>query len=248
VIRIGTAGWSVHARYSGSFPATGTHLERYASVIGAVEINSSFYRSHQRSTYERWASSTPEGFRFAVKVPKTATHENRLKATDAILGRFLEEVSGLGEKLGPLLVQLPPSLAFEEATAATFFSDLRQRHQGQVACEPRHASWYEGDADMLLAAHRIARVAADPPAGSPSAAEPGGWSGLVYLRLHGTPRVYYSDYGDATLDAVARRLAVRVTDAETWCVFDNTAAFAALGNALSLKGKIAECGPSRAGA
>lgn len=239
MIRIGTAGWGIHARYADLFPAAGTHLARYAAVMNAVEINSSFYRPHRRVTYERWAASTPDDFRFAVKVPKAATHESRLKDTAAILDRLFDEVTGLGDKLGPLLVQLPPSLAFDAPVAAAFFSDLRARHAGHIACEPRHASWFTPEADALLAERRVARVAADPPAGAPAAATPGGWPGLVYLRLHGTPRVYYSDYDDAALAAIADNLSVRAGPAEAWCIFDNTAGFAALGNALSLKDRLA---------
>lgn len=239
MIRIGTAGWGIHASYAHLFPSAGTHLERYAAVMNAVEINSSFYRPHQRSTYERWAASTPASFRFAVKVPKAATHESRLKDTAAILDRFLDEVAGLGAKLGPLLIQLPPSLPFDASVAAAFFSDLRARHAGHLACEPRHASWFTSAADALLAEHRVVRVAADPPAGAPAAAKPGGWPGLVYRRLHGAPRIYYSNYDSAVLEAIAGDLAARADQAEAWCIFDNTAAFAALDNALSLMAKLA---------
>jgi uncharacterized protein YecE (DUF72 family) len=72
-LRIGTAGWSVPSRYSGTIPAGGSHLERYARRLNAAEINSSFHRPHQRKTYERWACCTPANFRFSVKVPKTMT-------------------------------------------------------------------------------------------------------------------------------------------------------------------------------
>src|SRR5919112_2152540 len=140
--RIGTAGWSIPKAHAAAFPAEGSHLERYASVFNAVEINSSFYRPHRTATYERWAASVPESFRFAVKVPKSITHELRLKDTDGLLDRFLSEVCGLGTKLGPLLVQLPPSLRFEDGVADTFLSGLRGRVEGHLVCEPRHTSWF----------------------------------------------------------------------------------------------------------
>ena len=82
-----------------------------------MEINSSFYRPHRTATYERWAASVPEDFRFAVKVPKAITHERRLKDASDLLDRFLSEAGGLGPKLGPLLVQLPPSLSFQAGIA-----------------------------------------------------------------------------------------------------------------------------------
>lgn len=232
-MRIGTAGWSVPGRYAARVPAGGTHLQRYARVLNAAEINTSFYRPHRRETYERWAASVPAGFRFAVKVPKTATHGARLVNTEAILDAFLGEVAGLGDRLGPLLVQLPPNLAFEAEVAARFFAALRERHAGAVAFEPRHASWFTPDANALLAAQQVARVAADPPAGAPEAATPGGWPGLAYHRLHGSPRVYFSDYPSAQLAVLAGRLtAAAAAGAELWCIFDNTAGSEALGDAL----------------
>lgn len=236
-IRIGAAGWSVPARYAGRFPADGTHLERYARVLNAVEINSSFYRPHRRATYERWAGSVPDGFRFAVKVPKAATHAARLVDTAPVLDRFLDEVRGLSDRLGPLLVQLPPKLPFDAGVADVFFAALRNRHDGPVACEPRHASWFEPAADALLVRHCVARVAADPPAGSPRAAQPGGWSGLAYHRLHGSPRIYFSDYPPETLARVADDLRRAAAD-EVWCILDNTAAFEALGDALDVMDRV----------
>jgi uncharacterized protein YecE (DUF72 family) len=227
VALIGTAGWNIPAQYGSEFPASGTHLERYAGILKAVEINSSFYRPHQRKTYERWAASVPADFRFSVKLPRGITHDNRLKDHGDLLDRFLDETSGLGGKLGILLVQLPPSLAYEAATAAAFFRDLA-RARARIACEPRHASWFTPQAEALLHQWHVARVAADPPR-APGDGVPGGDTGFAYWRLHGSPKLYYSDYSDAALAALAPRL--RPQD---WCIFDNTAAFHALGNALSV--------------
>ena len=238
IIRIGTAAWSIPKENAAAFPTTGSHLERYGAVLNAVEINTSFYRPHRPTTYERWAASVPEDFRFAVKVPKTITHEFRLKDAGALLDRFLSEVSGLGPKLGPLLVQLPPSLAFMPGIADRFLNDLRSRVEGSIVCEPRHASWFTPGIEALLEELRIARVAADPPP-LPGADEPAGWRGLSYYRLHGSPKIYYSAYGQQYLEGIAKRI---VEDAaasiETWCIFDNTAAFAATGNALTTKGLV----------
>lgn len=235
MIRIGTAGWSVPKQHAPHFPAEGTHLQRYAQVLNAVEINTSFYRPHRKETYERWAASVPDSFAFAVKVPKTVTHERRLRATGDLLGRFLFEISGLGAKLGPLLVQLPPSLSFAAGVADAFLIELRGRTEADIVCEPRHASWFHSDVDQLLAELRIARVGADP-APVPGAAEPGGWRGLSYFRLHGSPRVYYSPYEAEALVAVANRLMEQAAACvRSWCIFDNTAAFEATGNALAVK-------------
>lgn len=235
-IRIGTAGWSLHSRYADRVPAGGAHLVRQARVLDCAEINSSFYRPHQRKVYEKWAASVPEGYRFAVKVPKAATHTARLVDTEAVIEPFLTQAAGLGERLGVLLVQLPPNLAFDAVVATRFFALLRQRFDGAIACEPRHASWFEAVAEKLLVEHRVARVAADPAAGSPAAAQPGGWPGLAYYRLHGAPRVYFSDYSPEVLEQWAEKLrASAAAGAEVWCLFDNTAGSHAVGNALDMK-------------
>jgi uncharacterized protein YecE (DUF72 family) len=150
-----------------------------------------------------------------------------------VLDRFLAEAGALGDKLGPLLVQLPPSLAFGAPVVKKFFAALRERFAGAVACEPRHASWFKPAADRLLVGFQVARVAADPSV-VPAAAEPGGWDGLAYYRLHGTPRMYYSSYPAEYLDALAGRLAREAGSAAVWCIFDNTALGAATANALAL--------------
>lgn len=224
---LGCAGWSLPRATWPRFPADGTHLQRYAAQFTAVEINSAFYRPHRFSTYQRWAGSVPDSFRFAVKVPKHITHERRLQGSAAALDEFLAQCSGLGEKLGCLLVQLPPSLAFEPGVAQAFLEQLRARFQGSVALEPRHESWL--GAQPLLVQHHIARVAADPSP-LPGGTQPGGWPGLRYYRLHGSPRIYHSAYGEPYLQALARTLG-----ANAWCMFDNTASGMATTDALALK-------------
>src|SRR6185312_4863471 len=99
-IKVGCAGWSIRREHADLFAGSGTHLQRYARRFSAVEINSSFYRPHQRKTYTRWGESVPEGFRFSAKLPKSITHQSRLVAAEEQLQRFLHEVSGLGDKLG----------------------------------------------------------------------------------------------------------------------------------------------------
>jgi len=232
-LRIGTAGWTVPSLYAGVMPHGGSHLERYARCLNAVEINSSFYRP-QRKTYERWARSTPAGFSFSVKMPKAITHEARLADCDAMLDRFVAEVSGLGDKLGVLLVQLPPSFSFDKQVADRFFRALRTRIDTPVVLEPRHRSWFKSEVAAWLADFGIARVAADP-APVAEADKPGGWSGLAYYRWHGSPRIYFSDYDAAALASLKKKLDESCRrNVPTWCIFDNTALGAALGNALTL--------------
>lgn len=236
-VRVGCAGWSLPKDCNGQFPAEGTHLARYAARFPAVEINSSFYRPHRPTTYSRWATTVPADFRFSVKAPKLVTHERRLVDVNDVLDSFLAEVTELGDRLGPLLVQLPPSLPFLPDVAERFFAALRERFSGDVVLEPRHATWFEHAADRLVTQYRVARVAADP-AMVPAAAEPGGWDGLVYYRLHGSPHVYYSAYSDEYLEALATTLTRAARSAAVWCIFDNTAAGAATLNALDVLGRV----------
>lgn len=231
-IQVGCAGWSLPRAAWPEFPAAGTHLQRYAARFNAVEINSSFYRPHQPGTYARWAASVPEHFRFSAKLPKAITHQQRLVNCQPQLEAFLEQVTHLGERLGCLLVQLPPSLVFDANVATDFLRTLRQRHSGPVALEPRHASWFSPPADGLLNAWQVARVLADPLVDA-AGEQPGGFAGLVYVRLHGAPRMYYSAYDRSVLDALVARLQLAATpNAAVWCIFDNTAEGAATQDAL----------------
>jgi len=235
-VHIGTAGWSISSAAASRFPLDGSHLQRYAQVLDCVEINSSFYRPHQPSTYARWAASVPEHFRFSVKLPRSITHERRLRDCAAELDRFAGEVMQLGNKLGCVLVQLPPSLRFEADVASAFFHALRQRVDGMLACEARHPSWFEAGATELLTMQGITRVRADPPAGQPGPHIP--TTSVAYLRLHGSPKIYYSDYPADYLAALAADLHASA-QAGSWCIFDNTAAGAALFNALDLHVRLA---------
>jgi uncharacterized protein YecE (DUF72 family) len=230
---IGCAGWSVPSTVSEYFPETGSHLERYAAVLPAVEINTSFYRPHKPETYARWRDSVPDNFRFSVKMPRTITHDARLRDIEPLLMRFLAEVAQLQEKLGCLLVQLPPTLAFDPAVATAFFTLLRAATAVPIACEPRHASWFGAAAVELLGRFRVARVVADPPAVQHATEAID--VDIAYVRLHGSPVIYHSRYENDYLDTVVQALARHVhSGRQAWCIMDNTATGAAMPNALSL--------------
>ena len=231
-IRIGCAGWSIDRQSAPRLAGDGSHLQRYATVLNAAEINSSFYKPHQAATYARWADSVPAHFRFSVKLPRTISHYQKLADIDELLARFAAEAGTLGDKLGCVLVQLPPSLALNPAVADVFFTRLRDSFGCMLACEARHGSWFGDEATKLLRRHRITRVIADPPAGQPGIYVP--TTDLVYARLHGSPRIYYSSYSEEYLDQVAAYLKGHAG----WCIFDNTASGAALPNALELLEKL----------
>lgn len=200
----------------------------------ATEINSSFYRSHRPVTYARSAASVPPTFRFAVKVPREISHRRRLVDTSEPLERFLMDVRALGDRLGPLLLQLPPNLAYDGEQASTFLKLLRIQFDGDVVVEPRHPTWFTDAVDGVLTQLWAGRVAADPSA-VPRAAMPGGWPGITYHRLHGSPRMYYSAHEAGYLDAIAQSLRDTAPQTgERWCIFDNTADGAAAEDAFSL--------------
>lgn len=166
-----------------------------------------------------------------MKLPKVITHELRLVGCAAALDAFLAQAEMLEPKLAVLLVQLPPSLVFDEQSAVSFFSDLRARTSAAIACEPRHLTWFDAVVDAQLQELKVARVAADP-ARCEAAGVPGGWPGLRYWRLHGSPVMYRSSYADRLPDYAAK---LRATAGDhTWCIFDNTASSAAIPDALAL--------------
>lgn len=223
---IATAGWSIPKAVAHRFPATGSGLERYAAVFDGVEINSTFYRRHRVKTFERWAGAVPEHFRFAAKIPREITHGARLRNIGPLFEAFVDEVSALDGKLGPLLCQLPPSLAFDAGEAEAAFAAMRRIFTGVLVLEPRHESWAAPPARATLRRYAVDRVLADPAPVWPMSdfrETP------KYVRLHGAPEIYYSRYGDAQIRAVAERLAD-----DSWCVFDNTASGAAVENALTM--------------
>lgn len=234
--RIGCAGWSIPRQHAHHFPRGTSVLQRYAQVFDAVEVNATFYRMPRAATFERWAESVPDGFRFSLKLPRTLTHYARLREPEAGLDAFLARAAPLGQKLGAVLAQLPPTLALDPDTAEHFFAALRVR-LGQhvvVACEPRHASWTGRSLTALLKRHRVTRVAADPPRfeadALPAGARP------AYWRWHGSPRLYYDAYDDARLATLANELCA---DRGAWAIFDNTAHGHAAHDALRLRALLA---------
>ena len=236
-VHLGTAGWSIRGEHSPRVRRRRHTPPALCDPVQLGRINSCFYAPTGLpptivGRHRAWSI-----FRFAVKLPKVITHESRLVDVGPALERFLGEIAGLGTKLGPILVQLPPSFAFDAALASSFFSELRSRFGGDVVFEPRHESWFTDPVEDMLIQSRVARVAADP-ARVPAAAEPGGYEKVVYLRLHGSPRIYYSAYTPETLEHVAGSWRKGVVCDFTWCIFDNTALGAATPDALIVKSRL----------
>lgn len=223
---VGTAGWSVDRKVK-RFAKTGSMLERYASVFGGVEVNSSFYRRHRPATWHRWHDAVPETFTFAVKLARSVTHERGLVDADAEIETFFADVAPLRSKLGPVLVQLPPRLEFDPPVLAAFFQCVRGHWKGRIEIEPRHVSWSEKSALGLLKEYEIGLVYADPQGKELREAAIGTHSN--YFRLHGSPKVYFSSYSADEIREIAARLGPR-----SWCIFDNTASGAAQINGIRM--------------
>lgn len=240
-IYIGTSGWSISPQLaSGSRPNL-SGLERYAEYFNAVEINSTFYRLPRRSTIERWRNASPDDFRFAIKLPRSITHEARLVDVNDGVSAFCELCAGFESKLGPILVQLPPSFAFDMSVVAPFLQHFARVTRAQLVIEPRHPTWFVPAVDRLLTEYGVGRVAADP-ACCAAAALPLAGRRTAYFRWHGSPRKYFSAYLPEAVTALAASLVdVRRTGGsrgEAYCFFDNTGLGAAAVNAISLKAEV----------
>jgi uncharacterized protein YecE (DUF72 family) len=235
-IRVGTAGWSIPRAAASRFDSAGTHLERYSRRFDCAEINSSFHRPHAATTYAKWHASTPPAFRFAVKIPRAITHDLKLRRARAPFITFLAQTDGLAEKRGPLLLQLPPSLTFDSPVVTRFLKMVRRLYAGPMVCEPRHATWFSPLVAALLERYQISRVATDPPP-VPDSMIPAGWSRLAYFRLHGSPRTYWSRYGENAIATLAATIGSTTAD-QVWCVFDNTASGAAIENTGELHERV----------
>ena len=164
---------------------------------------------------------------------KLITQTYKLVECSELLDEFLTQATALGEKLGVVLVQLPPRLAFNSAVAQEFFAALRRRCDAEIVCEPRHASWFTTEADAMLEQLGVSRVAADPSI-CDAAARPGKWGGLSYWRLHGSPVIYRSSYLNRISYYASQLRQEALAGRQVWCIFDNTASSAGAGDALAL--------------
>jgi uncharacterized protein YecE (DUF72 family) len=241
-IRVGLAGWSNPPAVKSGRNPDQTHLSFYAAHFSCVEINSSFYRPHHGATYARWRDETPAAFRFSVKMPRSVTHESHLKRCATEVAGFYDAIAALQPKLAAVLVQLPPGLEFNKRTVRAFFNSVPRPRGVKLVCEPRHPSWFTSTAENTLQDARVSRVGADPARG-PGAGVAAGARRFAYFRWHGSPRMYYSKYSAAQLADFAATIR-KAKALETWCVFDNTAQYAAWDDALQFKAALVKGGYS----
>lgn len=217
-VYIGTSGWN-YDHWKGTFyPDTlpkSRWLEFYAQIFSTIEVNATFYRQVSQSTFERWRDKTPGGFIWAVKANRFITHIRRLQNVEDSLEKFFSQISVLGEKLGPVLFQLPPSLAFEPHAAEGFFSLLPIGRRYTI--EARHESWTGSDVLSLLKKYGIAWCISDTAGRFPYLEAI--TADFVYIRLHGSRKLYASLYTEEELEIWAKKIKSWKIDA--YAYFDN---------------------------
>ena len=254
-VRVGTSGWN-YEDWRGTFypeklPKT-KWLEFYAEYFDSIEVNATFYHEMRQSTYERWRKVTPEGFSWAVKASRFITHIKRLRDVEEPLKRFFGSVSALGEKLGAVLFQLPPSLVFDKGVLEEFSVALREAifaatdlpsppvtsgHETisiksvRCAIEARHKSWMEDEALDCLRSLGLGFCISDTGGRYPY--REAVTADFAYIRLHGPTSLYSSCYSDSELDHWAEKIIAM--DCDTYVYFDNDVAGYAPQNALTLK-------------
>ena len=220
VVRIGTSGWQYRDWRGPFYPARlaqGRWLEHYATAFDTVESNAAFYRLPERRTFEAWAARTPPDFTMAVKASRYLTHVLRLREPEEAVDRLVERAGGLGDKLGPILVQLPPRFRADperlDRTLARFPTGWR------VAVEVRDPSWDTDEIRSVLVGHDAALCLADRRGPLRPRWRTTGWT---YLRFHEGTASPRPCYGARALESWARRLCETWgPDAEAWVYFNN---------------------------
>jgi len=233
---VGTSGWS-YDHWTGRFYPQDIDrrkwLEFYCREFDTVELNSSFYRLPRRKTFENWRNRSPKNFIFSVKMSRYVSHVKRLIEPEKTLSKFFESVSGLREKCGPILIQLPPSLGFEQQRAENFFREL-EKYNYKLTLECRNKSWFFKDSYNLMKEYNIALCLADTPH-FPYAEEI--TSDFVYIRLHGHERLYASNYSEEQLQGWVEKIRGwnKKKKMNCYVYFDNDANAYAVDNAIRLK-------------
>jgi len=238
-IRIGTSGWHykhwVGNFYPQKFPAS-KMLAFYQERFDTVELNNSFYRLPKLETFQCWRDATPPDFLFAVKASRFITHMKKLKDPENALENFIPREESLGEKLGPILFQLPPHWPVNLERLEAFLEVLTPSHR--YTFEFRDPSWHDPAVYRALGRHNAAfclyeldgfeapyQLTAD----------------FVYVRLHGPGRKYQGDYTSKQLRAWARRIGRwRDTVKAIYVYFDNDQAGYAAKNATELKAMLSQ--------
>ncbi|MGV3631008.1 MAG: DUF72 domain-containing protein [Bacteroidota bacterium] len=218
--------------YPEKMPAAGW-LSFYASRLHTLELNNTFYRFPQLSTMQSWYAKVPEDFSFSVKVPKTITHLKKLNDCAELLDDFYSVCrEGLQDKLACILFQFPPSMKYSDEMLEKVCASLKPGFRNVV--EFRHESWWNEQVYKTLRENKISFCSISHPSLPDTIIAT---TETAYIRLHGTPRMFYSDYSEETLDKLLQSIRQQPEIRESFIYFNNTAAEAGILNALSVEEK-----------
>ena len=232
MLYVGTSGWQYRHWRNTFYPRGVTQsewLRHFAQRFATVELNNSFYRLPERATFEHWREATPDDFVFAVKMSRYLTHIRRLREPEEPVGRFLERAQGLGDKLGPVLLQLPPTLPADLGRLA---DTLDRFPPGvRVAVEPRDDSWFGDGLRSLLEERGAALVLADSPRRSTPVWRTADWG---FVRFHEGRATPLPCYGERALATWAERIAsLWGAGADIFCYFNNDGRACAIRDAVT---------------
>lgn len=236
-LRAATSGWHYDHWKGPFYPerlAKKDYLRFYSERFDTVEINSSFYRLPGETALENWRSSTPPGFVFSVKASRLITHNKKLKDPGSTLPLFLERIRILGEKLGPVLFQLPPAWNLNAGRLREFLEALPKGLR--CAFEFRNAGWFTEEVYSILKGHNAAFcIYGLAGVESPRVVT----ADFVYVRLHGPSGAYSGSYSDEDILDWAKETAKWLGGGlDVYFYFDNDEAGYAVKDALRLKRKV----------
>jgi uncharacterized protein YecE (DUF72 family) len=223
-LHIGTSGWS-YRHWEGIFYPEGLkpdkYLEYYITHFDCVELNASFYNLPRLTTVSGWLNRTPVSFRFCPKLSRLITHQLQLAGIEEAMQKFFDVFEGMKERMGPVLVQLPPGLSYNKQLITSFFSLIKEKYSYySFAVEPRNKSWINDDFIDLLQQYGIAFVIADSGKRYPSFE--GATAGFVYLRFHGREQLYASDYSEDILREYGEKVRKWLAEGlDVWIFFNN---------------------------
>jgi uncharacterized protein YecE (DUF72 family) len=238
-LHIGTSGW-VYRSWKGPFYPetlpTRRYLEFYAQEFGTTEINSSFYHLPLPTTFTNWAKQVPEDFVFAVKASRFLTHIKRLLDPEEPWQRFVENAVNLGDRLGPILLQFPPSFKLNAPRLEAFLNvatSVKAHPTFRLVCEFRHESWFSDEIYRLLTHYQAAWCIAD---GAKYPRKDLVTTDFAYIRYHGRSKMFASNYSKAVLLKEAKLIRRYLRDGlDVFVYFNNDAKGNAVRNARLLK-------------
>jgi uncharacterized protein YecE (DUF72 family) len=231
---IGTCGWSYYSFKGYLYPFESKPrewLKIYSQQFNTVEINATFYKIPTAKTFKKWYEETPKDFIFSIKAPKAITHIKKLREVEEDLNNFLKVISPLKEKGKVLLFQLPPSFKYHKETLEKFLKILPSDYLNTI--EIRNISFHNDEFIELLKKYKVCLCFSDCAGKYPS------WYEVqtidyLYIRLHGSKKLYVSSYEEEELQKLAEKIKTfKINSA--FIYFDNTAEGYAVPNALRLK-------------